>query len=114
MEYPRSTPGVPLEYPWNTLRVSPCHSPTLVCAQRPPVTRVHGCRNTALHVAASSKRANGRAAMVAFLIAERADVSKANKQGCAQRSSERGGPRPRRAVLSCSAQRRRLAIVGRC
>ncbi len=51
-----------------------------------------GCRNTALHVAVTSKRVHGRAAMVTFLIAERADVNKANKKGCApQRCSEQGG-----------------------
>jgi hypothetical protein len=78
--------------------VPPCHSPMLLCAQRPPVARVLGRRNTALHVAASSKRANGRAAMVAFLIAERADVGKANKKGCAAQQRARR-PRPRRVVL---------------
>ncbi len=40
-----------------------------------------GCRNTALHVAAARTPAHARAAMVAFLIAERADATKANKQG---------------------------------
>ncbi len=41
-----------------------------------------GCRNTALHDAASSKLVNRRGAMVSFLIAERADVNQANKKGC--------------------------------
>ena len=51
-----------------------------------------GCRNTALHAATASKGAHTRAAMVSFLIAERADVNQANKKGCAaQRGSERGG-----------------------
>ena len=52
-----------------------------------------GCRDTALHVAAASKGARTRAAMVLFLIAERADVNKANKKGCATRQRAR---RPRR------------------
>jgi hypothetical protein len=52
----------------------------------------HASRNTALHVAAASKHATGRAAMVSFLIAERADVNQANNKGfAAQRGSERGG-----------------------
>ncbi len=54
-------------------------------------------------MAASSKRANGRAAMVAFLIAERADVSKANKNGCAaQQRARRPPPTPCCAILNCA------------
>jgi hypothetical protein len=113
---PYSTRGVPVEYPvalQRTRRVPVGCAPPAVrrpawCAPSggPPrlATRMHairllglgttsdGCRNTALHVAAASKGAHTRAAMVAFLIAERADVGKANKKGCAaQRGSEQGG-----------------------
>jgi hypothetical protein len=55
-------------------------------------TTSDGRRNTALHAAAASKGAHTRAAMVSFLIAERADVNKANKKGCAVHcGSEQGG-----------------------
>ena len=40
-------------------------------------------RNAAVHVAASNKRA----AMLLFLIAEKADVTKTNTKGCACRRS---------------------------
>jgi hypothetical protein len=66
-----------------------------------------GCRNTALHVAAASKKANTRPAMVLFLIAERADASKANKKGCVTQQ------RARQFQLSCaclSALRRSLRL----
>ena len=62
-----------------------------------------GCRNTALHVAAARTPANARAAMVAFLIAERADVSKANKNGCAaQQRARRPPPTPCCAMPECA------------
>ncbi len=77
----------------------PCHSPTLVCAQRPPVARVLGRRNTALHVAASSKRANGRTAMVAFLIAER---GREQGQQAGVRSAAASEAAPAHAVLCCA------------
>jgi hypothetical protein len=119
---PPGTPRLPLDYPESTRATAngaPVPFARLVCAQRPWPRACTGCffsgrdcRNTALHVAASSKRANRRTAMVAFLIAERADVSKANKQGCAAQQRARR-PRPRRVVPSWSALRRRLAIVDR-
>ncbi len=58
-------------------------------------------------MAAASKHANTRAAMVLFLIAERADASKANKKGCVTQQ------RARRFQLSyaCwSALRRSLRL----
>ncbi len=66
-----------------------------------------GGRNTALHVAAASKRADGHGAIVSFLIAERADVNQANKNGCAAQLRARR-PRRRRVSPSCSALRRQL------
>ncbi len=70
----------------------------LLLPRAPTAADGGGCRNTALHVAAARAPANARAAMVAFLIAERADATKANKQGCAARRST-GARRPPAPVL---------------
>ena len=73
-----------------------------------------GCRDTALHVAAASKGAHARAAMVSFLIAERADVNKANKKGCATRAAGEAAAPTRVLRRVRESADRRLAGTRRC
>ncbi len=128
VEYPVVLPRtrrVPVEYPW-AAPLPFAQACCLVCAQRraPSARHAHACdrllglgttsdgrRNTALHAAAASKSAHARAAMVSFLIAERADVNRANKKGCAaQRGSEQGGRADARITPCWESRDQRIAV----